>query len=145
MTNSLREAWRFFQEHAGGIVGQSAIGALSLARAEAQAKERRLTFEWDEDSDADLSWCDTCAYVLDVGRRESVRREKVEHYQSHTQYYCLAKGPDGTVLASLCGIDFGSGRGPWSKDPYCREVEAQLASEALALLAADYADGMEDN
>ena len=43
----LRRAFQFFLEHAGGVVGQAAIGALHLARAELEAQDRGWHFKWE--------------------------------------------------------------------------------------------------
>jgi hypothetical protein len=114
---SLARGYAFFKEWAGYVVGRRGQGALRLARAEALGKELGLVFEWEFDPepwDGDGPAPDE---VLCCG--------------------CRDVDEDGwplEVLSSLCGI----------ADPdrnYCRVVEAELAWEALALLARRRADG----
>ncbi len=149
MTNSLRDAWRFFLAHPGYSTPPGrAVCALSLARTEASARDADLTYTWTEDDDSDLSWCAQCERGLRMMRRTETPRvpELMAHAQRHTLWSCVVRGgPNGAnrwPLASIGGVDFGPGRDPWM-DPYRRVVEAELSIEALALLAADYADGME--
>ncbi len=104
--------FRFFREHGGWIVGQRALSAIGLARAEAEARNRGLTFEWSEDSDPELGdheyWC-----------RDAERG--IEH--AHEALSCVAFDGD-QVVASLGSII----------DPdraYIRVVEAELAAEAV--------------
>jgi len=102
-----RRAWRFFHENAGGVVGEAAVTAAALARAEERAREEGLTFSWIPDDDADLSW---------MSERERA--------QDHEVLICVAFGPEGRSMACLGGI----------VDPcnaYRRVVEAELALEAL--------------
>lgn len=104
---SLFEAARFFKQHAGGIVGQASAGALRLAKAEAEAEKRGITFEWSGDDDADLSW-------MSEAERKNV-----------SEVLCAVAKRNGKACASLCGI----------VDPdrnYGRVVEAELAMEALS-------------
>jgi hypothetical protein len=106
MTKRTQAAYEFFREHAGYVVGQNAKGALALAKAEEWARENDVTFDWTDDPEPDLSWCE-CA-------DGSVRHE-------HEVLNCLATGPDD-FSASLCGITD-------ADRDYCRVVEAELASE----------------
>ena len=57
MDRQLVEAFRFFHEHAGYVVGLRAVGALSLARAELRAKKLGLTVTWE---DEDHAWDADC-------------------------------------------------------------------------------------
>lgn len=119
MNTHIQRSWRFFLEHAGYCTppGRAAC-ALGLARAEARAESAGFTFEWEWDDDADLSWMDDrdLYYRDDEGKR---------HPREHEILGCIARGPDGEVLASLWGIvDADTG--------YRRVVEAELASEALS-------------
>lgn len=110
-----REAFEFFRDHGGGVVGERALGALHLARAEAYASDQRWRFEWSDDQDADLSWCE-CA----DGR--------VKHH--HEVLWCCLRDADGKVLESLGGIVD-------ADRAYGRVIEAELASEAYAKIAAE--------
>lgn len=95
----------FFKENAGSVVGQRALGALKLARAEKLASDRGYSVEWEHDPDPDLSWADD-------RERKSIREVLCARLVS----------PDGQTEESLCGI----------VDPgrkYARVVEAELALE----------------
>lgn len=63
------EAYRFFREHAGWLVGFSAVGAVALARAEQAARERGWAcyWEWDE-APADPEFPVGCVLRDDHGR-----------------------------------------------------------------------------
>lgn len=52
------KAWRFFHGNAGGIVGETALTAASLARAEAWAndEDNGIRFRWEWDESPDLSF-----------------------------------------------------------------------------------------
>jgi hypothetical protein len=122
----LTAAEQFFYDHAG-ISWTLAVetqedgrvrGAREMARTEAWAASQGLVFTWEDDTDADTS-CDE-----DDG----------------PAYGCMVRRPGRhEVLASLWGItlgeeDYGAGR-----DPYCRVVEAALASEVKYVADADEA------
>jgi hypothetical protein len=107
MTNSMLRAYRFFFANAGYIVGQRAVCALQLARAEQYADDNDWQTEWVDDDCPDLSWM-----------------SEQEQAQPHEVLGCVLKDADGNVLASLWGIT----------DPdagYIRVVKAELASEAV--------------
>lgn len=116
------EAVDFFKEHAGFSVrgGETTEqgrerSARELAQAELWASTMGgLVFEWEDDPDHD-GYCD-CG-------------------EGHGPAYgCIVRrGEEREVLASLWGItlDSGASRVP-GVAPYCRVVEAELASEVLA-------------
>lgn len=107
MTKQLIRRYRFFFENAGYVVGQRAVCALSLARAEQHAWDNDWQCSWEWDDCPDLSWM-----------------SEEELKQEHEVLCCVLKDGDGNVLGSLCGIT----------DPdnsYRRVVEAELAAEAL--------------
>lgn len=56
---ALLPAYKFFKQNAGYIVGQQALGALALAKAEKWAQENDIEFSWQYDDDADYSFVDT--------------------------------------------------------------------------------------
>lgn len=117
-TLDLRRRFNFFLEHAGGIVGRHAEGALALARAERYAEEHGWTFTWEDDPDADTSWCTECTTASDG--------------HDHLMYGCILKDEHGTVLGSLWGIDGDPcPHGGGVVMGYGRVVQAELASEAL--------------
>lgn len=112
----------FFYRHAGYSYPQAATpvqqrahrlnGARALAKAEADARDAGISFDWAIDhgstsadwSDEKSAWC---------------------------QWRCIARNAEGLNVASLWGIDFGRDGDPWG-DPYRRVVEAELATEALS-------------
>lgn len=113
MNASTIRQFRFFQEHAGYIVGARALCAFNLAKASERAASDGMAFRWEVDQEIDSSdfsdetpawelW--TCVAYMDDERG------------------------DACCVASLCGIDFGRDGNPWN-DPYRRVVEAELALE----------------
>src|ERR1019366_185822 len=109
MDPSLVEAFRFFHENAGGVVGESAVGAIALARAEARAESIGLTVDWE---DEDHAWDADCpAPPIHVWGRVH------------------APGDKRDTIASLGSVGLLSWR-----DSYVRVVEAELYQEALATL-----------
>ncbi len=119
-----RRAFRFFHEWAGGIVGQSAIGALELARAEALLDEAEAEdvasfgYVWDDEPYDGAEGYDESCRLFESG---------------------AWTGPYGAVLRigadvheSLWGIVFGPED---TSDPYARVVRAELAAEAEDALA----------
>lgn len=119
-----RQAYQFFKANAGGIVGESALGAARLARAEealvaaVDAGAVRVVWEWDDDIDD--SWMTErerkqphewtyCAIVRDV---------TCDKGHTHVEY-----------LASLGGIVD-------ADSDYRRVIEAELAAECEAQLCA---------
>lgn len=108
-----RKAWQFFMEWAGYCTPPGrTVCAAELARAENEAPMHGITFEWHWEDDFDDSWMSVA-----------------ERAKDHEWTYCVARGPDGDVLASLGGICDASRE-------YMRVVEAELAAEALANLPA---------
>lgn len=112
------DRYRFFREHAGGIVGERAKGALALARAEAllaEAVDLGIgSVEWVDDEEP-----------YDHGFYSD---EQVGQFFDSNQwtgpYGCVVTVGDETT--SLWGIVLNS-RG--TDDPYARVVAAELASE----------------
>jgi hypothetical protein len=119
--NNVLPAFRFFQEHAAGIVGETAKTALALARAEYSARwVYRLEFVWRHDDDADWSWMDQDCFK---GERE--KDHEVEWCACYRVTTCGECGhEERALLVSLGGI--------FDADAtYRRVVEAELALEAL--------------
>ena len=116
----MQTPYQFFHEHAGYSYRPDtetkaqgrARCARAMARAEREARDAGLSFEWGVDPYSDSSdWCDDDPpWAL---------------------WTCTARDATGRVVASLCAIDFGRDGEPWG-DPYRRVVEAELALEALA-------------
>lgn len=106
---TMAERYRFFYENAGYIVGERALCAYRLAKAEARAEKEGLAVEWEDDIE---SWQGDC-----------------EPPAIHACAFVRLSERD--YLASLGGIGLNSWR-----DDYVRVVEAELLSEALAELDA---------
>lgn len=83
--------------------------AQQLASAERRASVAGVSFEWSIDPDYNSS-------------------EWTDELPVWATWQCLARRADGSVFASLSGIDFGRDNEPWG-DPYRRVVEAELACE----------------
>ena len=128
MTKTRREAFRFFHEWGASRVGEAALQAMELARAEDRFTDLeaydRARFVWEYDQDADISWMDArdlTAY--EAGRLEVLWvRLEVWHEDTRTGF-----GAWETV-ASLGGVSLLPDQ---ASQNYRRVVEAELASEAL--------------
>jgi hypothetical protein len=109
---------QFFYEHAGYSYDPKKETpeqgrrkcARALARAEAKAYDKGITYKWDVDDTDSSEWSD--------------------ERPAWQQWYCIAYNRKGAAIASLSGIDFGRNGEPWG-DPYRRVVEAELALEAI--------------
>ena len=139
--SKLREAFRFFSQHAGGVVGENAIGALSLAKADARLARAvdagRVTVEWEWDDNPDLSWCERCE---ENRRNRGCRSHRLAPEHVHGLFMCSIRSAPKVCgmgyshrvyLASCGGIDFGPGDPDIRRKPYRRVMEAELASEAF--------------
>jgi hypothetical protein len=106
-------AYRFFKEHAGCIVGQRALGAYALAKAERYATLVGYEIVWEYDGDADLGdhevWCSNAAR----GR-----------CKGHECLSAVLRDVCGELRASLCNIIEPDAN-------YRRVIEAELALEAM--------------
>lgn len=87
--------------------------AKALAQAEIDGQKAGLFFVWRIDELDSSEWS--------------------EERPAWAQYVCLCYGPDGTMLDSSSGIDFGR-EGTPTTNTYARVVEAELALEALLKL-----------
>lgn len=105
----LADAFRFFHEHAGYVVGESAVCAIALARAEQFAREHDLTYAWEPESEP---W-DGCVPLAPTDCLDWV----------------ACRDGNGEVLASV-GMVATTGY----SDPYRRVLEAELALEAMGVL-----------
>lgn len=99
---------RFFQAHAGGVVGETAKTAIDLARAERAAVDMDWEVTWEPEPEPDLSWMDPD-----------------ERMQEHVVEMAVLRDDEGNVLASLGNIVD-------ADDTYRRVVNAELACEANA-------------
>jgi hypothetical protein len=115
-----RKAFRFFHENAGYVVGERAIGAAALARAEARLDEAidngsaTVKWEWDDEPYDH-------GYMTD--------KEVAAKFESNEwtgPYGCTVTV--GEETESLWGIVVGP-RG--TDDPYCRVIAAELAEEVF--------------
>jgi hypothetical protein len=118
MTSKKQTAVEFFYEHAGYSYDPKTQteaegrreGALALVKAELWAAGEGISFEWSVDELDSGEWSDD-----------------PEPWQ---QWVCVARDIDGSVRASLGGIDFGRDGDPYNS-PYRRVVQAELALEAM--------------
>ena len=110
----------FFYEHNGysysPATETSEQGRLrcahEAARAEEAGRDAGLSFDWRVDPDINSS-------------------DHSEEQPPYELWECICYDENGTVAASLHGIDFGRDGSPHSA-PYRRCVEAELAAEALS-------------
>lgn len=119
--SKLRPGFRFFHEWAGYVVGQRAIGAMDLARAElrfqALESEDLARVVWEHDNDADTSWLDQEGFEKDL---EQFRNGDMLAEWARID---VRIGGQWVTAASLSGI-FGA------DDNYRRVVTAELAADA---------------
>lgn len=122
MNQSVARRFKQFHGQTGGIVGQAAVAAFSLAKAyEAAHAADTLAFVWQHDESPDLSWMDE-ATLAEFNRGET------EMLACALIRKCEAHGTDcrhAEILASLCGIHVRPG-----DRLYGQIVEAELALEA---------------
>jgi hypothetical protein len=144
-SGALRNIWNaylFFKEHAGYVVGERAKGALKLAKAERRANALGFVHVWEHDPDTDLGdhelWCSLArarkAYAegrpVDADGATDGRAWRLDpkHSCEHETEQCVVYAEDDTErenpLASLGGIIDAS-------SAYRRVVEAELSLEAL--------------
>ena len=125
---TLRDRFRFFHEFGGGIVGERAVSAMALARAEINGEKYRLALvledediPWEpghEGEEAPRHWLWAAIY----------RAQDVNETEGRAK-----RGREGNALASLGGIGLDSLR-----DPYLRVVRAELLWEALNALNVEW-------
>lgn len=113
---ALLRAWRFFRSQAVGSVGENALSALHLVRAEAYASDAGWTFTWDDDHDPVGALGDHAYWCADYRARRKCG--------GHEVLCCVLRDREGTPLASLGAIIDPSAE-------YSRVIEAELALEAL--------------
>jgi hypothetical protein len=131
----IRQAARFFHEHAGYVVGESMRGALAHARAERDARAAGVTFEWSEDPTGydvlgDLECCKEAERHATWARAhfDNGLARRIESGHRHEVEDCLAMFR-GEVLASLGGIVD-------ADSDYRRVIQAELALEAMGEIDA---------
>lgn len=117
----MRQAFQFFHEQAGYCVGQRAVGALALARAEAALRDAvnagTARIKWEYDPDPNTSW-------MDKRQRQEWIDGRTEMLECCLQTRCECCGHWQTV-AALGGIHVYAG-----ERDYLRVIEAELALEA---------------
>ena len=120
MDSKIVEAYKFFREHAGWGVGENGVGALSLARAEAWAEERGMTFDWEYEDEpwyGDEPLPENCELLCCIAR-------DADRSVVGSLLCCIARDADRSVVGSLGMIAvMPDGRA------YRRVIEAELASE----------------
>jgi hypothetical protein len=127
-------AFRFFRESAGGVVGEAAIGAIRLARAERLLRQAQAlgcaAVEWQDDYDHG-SMTDEDQAALDAD-------DIIGPFGCVVQVGIADEDGNWTIepeVASLWGITL-LNAGAGHTDTYQRVVEAQLASELMDALLA---------
>jgi hypothetical protein len=105
LSPELFDAFRFFHENAGYVVGRRAVCALALARAELRAKDEGLTVRWEDEQEAWDGDCEAPPIIV----------------------CAIVQTAEGTMLPASLGM---IGLNSW-RDTYVRVVEAQLFLEAL--------------
>lgn len=114
------DRYRFFREYAGGIVGESALGALRLARVE-ELLSRALDL-----GVANVTWHNDDEPYEHGAFTADEAQAKFDSNEWTGPYGCVVSITENGDFASLWGIVVG----PRSMDdPYCRVVVAELASE----------------
>lgn len=96
--------------------GYNAQQAKDIAEAERWALDNDVLFEWEQD--------------------DTTNRDFTDEGEEYFRWRVVARHPDGET-ASLAGVDFGEGKGPWSNsetDIYKRATEADLSMELMAAL-----------
>lgn len=133
----LLSRYRFFRQHAGGIVGRNAEGAIALARAdrliEAAAEEDVARVEWADDEEPYEHGVYTLAEIA----------AKFESNEWSGPYGCVIY-IEGEVAESLWGITLGPAD---LNDPYARVVVAELAAQCeddLRQALGDHLDMVEN-
>lgn len=121
MATTLKDRFRFFQKHAGYIVGKRAECAMRLARAEEKAETVGLTVVWEweeipwepchEGETPPANWL--CGLVY--------KKEDVD------EYHGTVKNSRATSYACLGCVGVDSMR-----DPYLRVCAAEMLAEALS-------------
>ena len=113
-SETLRERYHFFKEHAGYVVGERAVCAIRLARAEAFAETHGVEFKWEWDNDC--------------------QDPDFQPAKGNEMLGCVCMDADGNVLGSLWGIEVSSPSFIQGvpRDPYLRVIQAELALEARA-------------
>jgi hypothetical protein len=120
---TIRDRYDFFRANAGGIVGQSAMGALRLARVEAVLETALdlgiASVDWDYDPEP---------YDPGTVTTADEARAKFESNEWTGPFTCIVSvGEDPyDSAASLGSIVVGQSG---TRDPSCRVVAAELASE----------------
>lgn len=109
-------AYKFFLAHAGVSYNPATETeeqgrrrcARELAKAEAHARKVGWCYRWIP--------CDTTS------------KEFTDERPFYPLWRCVMTTRSGDYITSLCGVDFGRGKGPDGAD-YARVVEAELALE----------------
>lgn len=101
MSASFARRYRFFREHGGGVIGEDALCAFNLARAELEAEKLEFVATWEPDCEE---------YLLGDGEE-----------QPNEVWGCIVVAPSGEQ-ASLWGIADPT-------RAYSRVIEAELALE----------------
>jgi len=130
MDHTRRQAYTFHKSHGGGWVGHHAERALHAARMEALLHHAMdigvVTIAWEDDPYTDISGMDAIDQrAYDAG--------------DIFMLSCTIRHATGQILACCGGISVKS-----PHDPYCRVMEAELASECVDALTQALNDTVSD-
>jgi hypothetical protein len=129
-------AYRFMRENAGYIVGEKALGAFKLARAEAALRaavdDGTARVRWEDDDDFDAFYASTVISPDDAEQRE-IDEEIARQAEIYGALGCVietrspvcetcGRGGEWEVRSSVWGVV--------GDDDYRRVVEAEQALEA---------------
>jgi hypothetical protein len=115
--NTLGDRYRWHREHSSTIVGEHAVSAIALARAEIRAEQEGLEFRWENELES----------------YEDVYGDEPEPGVEYLWCGVYAEETEDELLASLGFIGVRSPAFAYGvpRDPYIRTVQAELALEAL--------------
>jgi hypothetical protein len=114
---SLESRYRFFREHGGFIVGESAVSAIHLARAEESAETLGLVCYWEPDPEP---WDGASEAPMLLLWGAVYRSGQLDHAEN------VKRGEIG-LASIMVSVDS-------YRDPYLRVYAAELFAEALDVL-----------
>jgi hypothetical protein len=118
---SLESRYRFFREHGGSIVGESAVCAIQLARAEESAETLGLVCYWEPDPEP---WDGASEAPMLLLWGAVYRSGQLDHAEN------VKRGEIG-LASIMVSVDS-------YRDPYLRVYAAELFAEALSVIDGEY-------
>jgi hypothetical protein len=113
---TLKSRYEFFKAHAGYILGEAAVCAMKLARAEVRAETRGLAVVWEAETEA---WDGDCPAPEELLYGAVFKAEDVDEYHGTAK-----RGARSYAGLGMVGVDS-------MRDPYLRVCAAELFAEAL--------------